>query len=86
MGQNRPFYTVEEDVFGLEFLFSVSRNIGLKQVVNSFKHIYSIEIVPIYLGHTAFEESLLAHDDEMVQFQLERYINNTYTQRNFIIT
>ena len=83
VGQNRPFYTVEEDVFGLEFLFSVSRNIGLKQVVNSFKHIYSIEIVPIYLGHTAFEESLLAHDDEMVQFLLERYKHNSMINELF---
>lgn len=77
VGQNRPFYTVEEDVLGLEFLFSGSRNIGLKHVVNSFKRIYDIEIVPIYLGHTAFEESLLAHDDEMAQFQLQRYKHNS---------
>ena len=77
IGQNRPFYTVEEDVLGLEFLFSGSRNIGLKHVVNSFKRIYGIEIVPIYLGHTAFEESLLAHDDEMVQFQFQRYMHNS---------
>ena len=76
IGQNRPFYTVEEDVLGLEFLFSSSRNIGLKYVVNSFKRIYDIEIVPIYLGHTAFEESLLSHDDEMAQFQLQRYKHN----------
>ena len=77
IGQNRPFYTVEEDVLGLEFLFSGSRNIGLKHVVNSFKRIYGIEIVPIYLGHTAFEESLLGHDDEMVQFQFQRYMHNS---------
>lgn len=77
VGQNRPFYTVEEDVLGLEFLFSGSRNIELKHVVNSFKRIYDIEIVPIYLGHTAFEESLLAHDDEMAQFQLQRYKHNS---------
>ncbi|MBQ6100499.1 MAG: hypothetical protein IJL02_11645 [Methanobrevibacter sp.] len=76
VGQNRPFYTVEEDVLGLEFLFSGSRNIGLKHVVNSFKRIYNIEIVPIYLGHTAFEESLLGRDDEMAQFQLQRYKHN----------
>lgn len=76
VGQNRPFYTVEEDVLGLEFLFSGSRNIGLKHVVNSFIRIYNIEIVPIYLGHTAFEESLLGHDDKMAQFQLQRYKHN----------
>ncbi|RHR64590.1 hypothetical protein DWW70_14140 [Coprococcus sp. AF16-5] len=77
VGQNRPFYTVEEDVLGLEFLFSGSRNVGLKQVVNSFKRIYGIEIVPVYLGHTAFEESLLVHDEEMAQFQLQRYKHNS---------
>ncbi len=77
VGQNRPFYTVEEDVLGLEFMFSGSRNLGLKHVVNSFKHIYGIEIVPIYLGHTAFEESIIAHDEEMAQFQLERYKHNS---------
>ena len=70
---NRPYYTVEEDVLGLDFLFSAGRNIGLKNVVSSFKKIYGIEIVPIYIGRTAFEESILAHDNEMVEFQLQRY-------------
>lgn len=81
--RNRPYYTVEEDVLGLDFLFSSSRNIGLKHVVNSFKRIYGIEIIPIYLGHTAFEESLLKHDDEMAQFQLQRYKHNMGFNRAF---
>lgn len=76
VGQNRPFYTVEEDVLGLDFMFSAGRNLGLKNAVSSFKKIYGIEIVPIFIGHTAFEESMLAHDDEMVAFQLQRYHHN----------
>lgn len=83
VGQNRPFYTVEEDVLGLDFLFSTSRNIGLKHVVNSFKKIYGIEIVPIYLERTAFEESILAHDYEMAQFQLQRYKHNLFLNTVF---
>lgn len=75
---NRPYYTVEEDVLGLDFLFSTSRNIGLKQVVCSFKRIYGIEIVPIYLGHTAFEESLFSHDEKMKEFLLRRYKRNAF--------
>lgn len=73
VAMNRPFYTVEEDVLGLDFLSSSSRNIGLKRVVSSFKSIYNIEIVPIYLGYTAFEKSLMAHDDLKTQFLLQRY-------------
>lgn len=76
VGQNRPFYTVEEDVLGLDFMFSAGRNLGLKNAVSSFKKIYGIEIVPIFIGHTAFEESILAHDDEMLAFQLQRYHHN----------
>lgn len=76
-GQNRPFCTVEEDVLQLNFLFSRSRNLGLKQVVNSFKRIYGIEIVPIYLEYTDFEKSLLDHDEERAVLQLQRSRENS---------
>lgn len=90
MGQNRPFLTVEEDVLGLEFLFSQNRNLGLKNVANSFKRIYNLDIVPIFVGKTSFEESILMHDEETFNLQLARYhhsklINKTLPRNLFPI-
>ena len=89
---NRPYLTVEEDVLGLEiglhFLYSQNRNLGLKNVANSFKKKYGIEIVPIFVGRTAFEESISKHDEETLKLQIERYkhscaINKFYSMDLF---
>lgn len=77
VGKNRPFYTVEEDVLGLEFLFSGGRNWGLKQAVISFKKNYGIDVVPIFVGRTKFEESIIDFDEDEMKFQLARYEHST---------
>jgi hypothetical protein len=75
--RNRPYDTVEEDVFGkatgYEFLFSYNRNFGLKKVVHSFKKIYGIEITPIFINKTKFEESILSFDKNELAVQMEIY-------------
>jgi len=43
-----------------EFLYSHNRNIGIKDIIVNFRQIYGIEITPIFISKTKFEESIQA--------------------------
>lgn len=47
-----------------EFLYSNNRNIGIRKIVANFRQIYGIEITPLFINKTKFEECISASLDE----------------------